>query len=196
MAGLGCAFPLTHPPPPPPLSPISATRKKRVHHPHYHTRGSGCPLSQQHVVGGPQASRKRERELGRGGQGVGLSSLTLTAPTVCSGIGCCRSHTLHSGMEVKPSDLLSAGKVDPSVTASATALARTSLAAEKAKSDAAVRTSDPFKTTAGDTLRLRAAGTKIMEHAGSSTGGADPTASHARTTDFTKSFKAGLGTRR
>ncbi len=107
-----------------------------------------------------------------------------------------RSHTLHSGLEVKPSDLLSAGKVDPSVTASASALARTSLAAEKAKSDAAVRTADPFKTTAGDTLRLRAAGTKILEHAGSSTGGADPLASHARTTDFTKSFKAGLGTRR
>ncbi len=53
----------------------------------------------------------------------------------------------------------------------------------------------PFETTAGSTMRLRNAGTKVLSHAGAARGGVDVAASHARRGDFTKSFKSGVGLR-
>ncbi len=104
-----------------------------------------------------------------------------------------RSQTLHSLKEVKAADVI--GKGDPEKSEVLASLSRSSMLTDKKKTDAQARAVDPFTSTARDTLRLRAAGTRVLESAGAATGGIDLSQRYARDGTFTKSFKSGVGLR-
>lgn len=101
------------------------------------------------------------------------------------------TQTLHTLKGIKPAEVIKPSR--PGAQEAAVAHAkRTGKLALKARKDAAERSSSSFVTTTGSTMRLKNAGTRIMSHAGASTGVVDVSTSKGRTQEFTRTFKSGV----